>query len=146
MCQKAWSRDLGLLILRLSLGAVFIYHGFGKLTDIATTAGFFEMVNIPFPTFSAWVVGLVEFLGGIAIVLGVYARSAALLTGFTMLVALLTVHLGSPWSGSELAILALGGSMGLAGAGAGKWRLLKGECVCGAKACSECSTGATHTH
>lgn len=147
MCQKAWSRDFGLLVLRLALGSVFMYHGYGKLMDIATTAGFFDMAGIPLPGFFAWVVGLTEFIGGLAIILGVYTKTAALLTGFTMLVALLVVHIGGPWSSSELAILALGGSLGLAGVGAGKWRVLKGnECVCGNKECGKCMTGEQHAH
>ena len=145
MCQKPWFHNAGLLALRLALGAVFIYHGYGKLMDIAMTTGFFDMVGIPLPGFFAWVVALVEFLGGLALILGLYVRTVGLVLAFTMLIALITVHLGSPWGAAELAIIGLGGSLGVAGAGAGKWRVLRNQCVCGAKGCDTCEQGH-HTH
>lgn len=137
--------DAGLLILRVALGVVFAIHGYMKLSGIDATAGFMEMIHIPLPGLFAWVVGLTEFIGGLMLILGVYAKTAATLTSFTMIIALLTVHLGRPWAGAELAILALGGSIAIATNGAGKWRLLKkAECVCGS--CEKCGTDEKHSH
>jgi putative oxidoreductase len=147
ICQKAQATNFGLFALRLALGAVFMFHGYGKLMDIETTTRFFDMVGVPLPMVFAWVVGLVEFIGGALLILGVYVKTVALVTGFTMLLALILVHLGKPWAGAELAVLALGGSLALAGTGAGKWRILqKTECVCGAKACEKCSSSEEHKH
>ncbi len=88
-------RDWGLLILRIVLGAVFIAHGYQKLFVLGAggVAGFFGAIGIPAAAFFAWVVSLVEFFGGIAILVGLVARYAALLLAINMLVALLVVHL-----------------------------------------------------
>lgn len=148
ICQKSITSNLGLFILRLSLGSVFMYHGYGKLTDIETTTSFFDMVGVPFPLILAWIVGLVELIGGAMIILGIYVKTVAMITAFTMIIALVIVHLGKPWAGSELAVLALGSSLALTGTGAGRWRLLKKtECVCGVKSCERCdSEQKEHTH
>ena len=144
-CSKESSKDIGLLVLRVTLGLVFVIHGYMKLSGIEATEGFFDMINIPLPMVFAWIVGLVEFLGGLMMILGVYAKTAGMLTAITMVVALLTVHLGKPWASAELAILALGGSVAVATLGAGKWRLLaKSECVCGS--CDKCGTNEKHSH
>lgn len=138
------SQDLGLLILRLTLGAVFMAHGYMKLHGIDATTGFMTMLGVPLPGFFAWVVGLVEFFGGLALVLGVYAKTAAMLLVVNMIVALLIVHLGKPWAGAELALLALGGSAAISVLGAGKWRLWQNaECACGS--CGMCGN-EKHSH
>lgn len=146
ICTKKETQDIGLLILRLALGSVFIYHGYGKLSNIEATTGFFTMLNLPLPMVFAYLVGLVEFLGGLAVVLGVYVRAVGMALGATMLMALFLVHLGKPWSTAELAILALGGSAALVAVGAGKYRLAKSQCVCGAETCETCAIPGGHTH
>jgi len=123
-------KNLGLFLLRVAVGAVFIYHGWLKLSDIALTTTFFDSVGIPIPVFFAWLVGLVEFVGGIALVLGVWVHTFALLLAVNMLVALLVVHLGAPWSAAELPVVLFGAMVALMGVGAGDWRLVKKECVC----------------
>ncbi len=144
-CSMKDSKDAGLLALRIALGLVFAVHGYMKLTGIEATTGFFDMINVPLPGLMAWVVALIEFVGGLMMILGVYAKTAGALTAFVMVMALLTVHLGKPWAGAELAILALGGSIAIATNGAGKWRLLKkSECACGS--CGMCDSSEKHSH
>lgn len=120
----------GLLALRLAVGAIFIYHGWGKLADMDKTIAGFGMMGFPLPAFFAWLVALVEFVGGIALVLGVYTKEVAKLLAIIMLVAILKVHLGGGFKGMEYQLALLGGSLALAGVGAGKWRLLKRESCC----------------
>ena len=83
--------EAGIAVLRVILGVIFAYHGFGKLFGgIEGTAGMFGSLGIPMPLASAWLVGLVEFVGGLALIAGVGARFAAALLIPTMLVAIAT--------------------------------------------------------
>lgn len=134
-CSEESMRNWGLLLLRVALATIFIYHGWGKLNGIEQTAGFFGKIGIPAAGFMAWVVALVEFLGGIAILLGVYTRFTAKLLAIVMLVALFTAHWGGPWKSAELPIALLGGLCALVGVGGGKWQLLKNECLPWCKTC-----------
>ncbi|MGM0589199.1 MAG: DoxX family protein [Bacteroidota bacterium] len=87
------------LVLRIGLAAVFIVHGWGKLTGIEGTAGFFGNVGIPLPSVMAWVVALVEFVGGILLLVGFQTRIAAALIAIVMIVAMITVKFAKGFSG-----------------------------------------------
>ncbi len=87
------------LLLRIALGVVFIVHGFGKLTDIQSTIGFFGKIGIPLSGFFAWVVALVEFLGGLLVLTGLYTRIAAGLIAVVMVVAMITVKFAQGFAG-----------------------------------------------
>ena len=87
------------LLLRIAVGVVFIIAGYGKLTGIEGTIGFFDSVGIPLPAFSAWLVAIVEFFGGIMVLLGFYTRVPALLLAIVMLVAIITVKFEAGWGG-----------------------------------------------
>ena len=93
--------DLGLFLIRLMLGVVFVYHGGQKLFGIwggygiEGTAGFFEQIGIPFPTVSVVMAGGAEFFGGLALIAGVASRIAGLLLAVTMLVAAFSAHGGA---------------------------------------------------
>lgn len=90
--------DVALLLIRSVLAVVFIFHGSQKLfgwfggPGLSGTAGFMESLGIPLPMLSATLAGSAEFFGGIALLLGVGARLAAVPMAFTMLVAIVTVH------------------------------------------------------
>jgi putative oxidoreductase len=81
-----------LLLLRLYFGIAFIIAGFSKLQNIHGVADFFGSINIPFPVFNAYVVSIVEFVGGICLVLGLGTRLAAIFLGIVMIVAMVTAH------------------------------------------------------
>jgi putative oxidoreductase len=90
--------DLGLLIIRLALAAVFIYHGSQKLfgafggPGIEGFTGFLKSLNVPMPEVSAWLAALAEFVGGIILVLGTGTRLAVIPMIITMIVAIVKVH------------------------------------------------------
>lgn len=127
-------RNGGLLLLRITVGIVFLYHGWMKLSGIDATTAFFASQSIPLAGFFAYVVGLVEFLGGLAVLLGFFTRVAAKLLMIDMIVALLAVHTHMPWQSAELPLVLLGASAGLLGCGGGGWKIWNKDCSC--KMCS----------
>jgi len=86
--------EIALLILRVCVGFVFVYHGALKLFPAGGMDGFTQYLTalgVPSPEINAWLAALTEFLGGLALMCGVYARWAALPLIFVMVVAILTV-------------------------------------------------------
>lgn len=81
-----------LLVIRLYWGLSFAQTGWGKLMNLDRTAGFFESINIPLPKLNAIAAGSTEFLGGLLLALGLFARPAAVPLLFTMIVAYATAH------------------------------------------------------
>jgi putative oxidoreductase len=81
-----------LLAIRLYWGGQFIMTGWGKLSHLDRTADFFANLHLPFPLANAALAGGTEFLGGLALVLGLGARVAALPLIFTMFVAYATAE------------------------------------------------------
>ena len=80
------------LAARLLLSILFIFAGFGKLADIGGTAGWFGSIGLPLPTVAAVVVGLLEFFGGLAILVGFKTRIAAIAIAVFTIAATLVAH------------------------------------------------------
>ena len=120
--------DLGLAVLRIGAGLVFMAHGGQKLFVLGidgVTAGFTQM-GIPLAAVSAPLVALVELLGGLALVVGLLTRLAAVGLAITMLGAILFVHLAAGFflpNGSEFALTLLAAAVALALTGAGDFSL-----------------------
>jgi len=92
-------RDHGLLILRLGLGAMFMWHGLPKLLGgpelWAMVGGALGNFGVTFaPTFWGLLAALSEFGGGLLLILGLAVRPAALAMAGTMVVAS-TMHLAN---------------------------------------------------
>ncbi|MBF2053307.1 MAG: DoxX family protein [Candidatus Sericytochromatia bacterium] len=100
MTPTARRQDLGLLLLRLSVGAVFVFHGSQKLFGafgghgIAGFAGYLGQLGVPLPVMNAWLAASAEFFGGLALLLGLATPLAAVPLTITMLVAGFTAHSG----------------------------------------------------
>ncbi len=86
-------QDWAPAILRVVLGLVFIIHGYPKLFT-PMFAGWLETIGFKPGKFWALVVGVVEFFGGIALILGVFTQIAAALIAVNMLVAMARVKWG----------------------------------------------------
>ena len=88
----------GALLLRVSMGVLFILHGAYLKFLVFTMAGagkFF--VSLGLPDWFAWVVMLYETIGGLALIFGVYARWVALFLGVHLLFAAYLGHGGNGW-------------------------------------------------
>ncbi len=124
MLEKIFSpyRDYSLFVLRLFVGAVFITHGALKLFGgLKGFAGFLQQYGVPAPDLMAPFVAGVEFLGGVAIILGVGTRTTALLLTGVMVVAMATVTLKVGFAGGyDINLALLGGLLALLLAGPGK--------------------------
>lgn len=127
--DSLFSVDAGLLVLRVGFAAVMIAHGLPKIKGVPGVAGFFKQINIPAPTFFAWVVALLETVGAGAIALGAGTRYLAAMNIVTMLVAITRVKMGmgkkgfSGDNGWELEFSLLVIALGLTLAGAGAYSL-----------------------
>lgn len=116
----------GAMVLRVSLGVMWIAHALLKLFvfTLPGTAGFFE--SIGYPGFLAYPVFALELAGGVALVLGLYARQVALALVPIMAVAA-TVHAGNGWvhtsagGGWEYPVFLIAASIALWLSGDGKW-------------------------
>src|ERR671921_2669812 len=85
----------GLTILRVVVGIVFLVHGLQKLflMGFGGVAGMMEGLGVPAPGLFAIILTLVELLGGLALILGLFTRVVAIPLAVDMLVATLMVHL-----------------------------------------------------
>jgi putative oxidoreductase len=92
--------------LRIIAGIGFMMHGLPKLLDISNTQNSFT--NMGLPPELAIIIGLLEFIGGLAILLGVFTRIAAGLLAIDMIGAILLVKLSKGFiDGYELDLLYL---------------------------------------
>ncbi|NHO64344.1 DoxX family protein [Aestuariicella hydrocarbonica] len=92
---------LGPLALRLYLGPIFVLAGWKKLTDIDSTIQWFANpdwgLGLPMPELLAWLASLSEFVGGLALLLGLGVRFFSVPLMVTMIVAAVTVHWPYGW-------------------------------------------------
>ncbi|MFQ3599037.1 MAG: DoxX family protein [Chloroherpetonaceae bacterium] len=119
--SKPISIDGAILLLRLWLGAMMMYHGFPKV--FTNSAGFVEYLTksgYPIPSVMAALAAGAEFFGGLLILIGFLTRPAATLVLITMLVAGFIAHGTEAFSKQELPLTyaTLSLALFLSGAGA----------------------------
>lgn len=86
-------QPLGLLILRIALGLIFLAHGYPKLTrSVEVLQALFVQHGLPAQL--VYVAGVLETFGGVLLIVGIFARPAALLLAVEMGVAIVKVHAG----------------------------------------------------
>ncbi|POA32673.1 MULTISPECIES: DoxX family protein [unclassified Pseudomonas] len=120
----------GLTIMRIFVGLIFAAHGSQKLFGmfggygIAGTAQYMESIGLAPGHLMAILAGGTEFFAGLALVIGLLARPAALGLAFLSLVAIFSVHIHNGLfmanNGYEYALTLLGVSIAVLIEGAGK--------------------------
>lgn len=88
------NRDGIILLARIAITVVFVYSGFGKLTDFQATVGYMDSLHAPMPLLAAVIAVAMEFFVGIALMLGLWVRPLSLLLA---LFALGASFLGHPF-------------------------------------------------
>jgi putative oxidoreductase len=133
--DDARTRDVALLVARIALAWVFIYHGGSTLwgwfhgPTIHEQAVYFSTVGHLHPaTFFVVLAGIIEFFGGIAVLLGVFGRLAGLALVGDMVIAMITITfrngvIGSGGSGYELNVALIGAAFVIALLGTGRFSL-----------------------
>ena len=122
--QLTQYNNIGLLILRLAVAAIFIYHALPKLKN---AKGMAQMMGMP--AGMIFMLGGVEFLSSVGLVLGIYTQLTAVLLAIVMIGAIYfkTVKWRVPFAtmdktgwefdlillAASIAILLGGGSMGI---------------------------------
>src|SRR3989344_3484842 len=98
-------QGLGLFFVRLAVGIVFLVHGVGKLLNagpiplgLSAFSGFLESLGVPAASFAGLLVALIETVGGLLILLGLWTRMAALGTAIVTFVAFFLVHVSKGFS------------------------------------------------
>ena len=119
------NQGFGLLLLRLTVGGIFLYHGITKFQNLEGTVGFFGSIGLA--PFWAYLVATIETLGGALMVLGLWTTVVGLLFTVILVVALIKTKIGNvtSFSGAELDVVLLLASLSLAFAGAGSCSLVK---------------------
>lgn len=117
--------DLASLILRLAVGSLFMVHGYPKLGSQRKTGAEF-MKSTGMPANMIVFAGVVEFFGGLALILGLLTPIVALLSVLWMLSTtwFASSKLKKKYVGGyELDITLLLAALGIAALGAGAFSL-----------------------
>ena len=135
LIKRVLSSDAGLasFILRVPTGLILAAHGAQKLFGafggygLEGTGQWMASIGLEPGMLMAFLAGSAEFFGGLALALGLLTRPAALLTAFTMLVAVFSVHISNGLfmanNGYEYALTLMMVSLALLVQGAGAFSL-----------------------
>ena len=114
------------LIFRVFVGFLFLQHGLQKFA-IVVKAGAAAAPSAPALFSLMWFAGVIEIVVGIAVLIGLFTRGAALVGALQMIVAYVKVHAPqgiNPFlNGGELAVMFFVAFLILLAHGAGKWSL-----------------------
>lgn len=123
-----YHEHLGLFVLRLTTGAIFVVHGAMKIGNAPLVAHFFASIGLNPGMEWAWFIGLVEVLGGAALIFGVATRFFGAVLGVEMLAAIAFTGIGRGFGPHEFELILAAASFAIALIGSGSWSLYPMEC------------------
>ena len=119
-------RETGIALLRIILGIVFVAHGYLKFFKMGMdgAVGFFTSLGIPAPALAAWGVTMLEMIGGLALILGIFTPVLGVLFAIEMAGVIFFAKRGEGFFAPkgyefELTLLVASLALALAGPGAG---------------------------
>lgn len=115
-------QDVGLLLIRIGVGSVFVVHGWWKWQNLSSASEFF--INNGIPGWMVYVVAATELVGGLCVLFGWLARFFSVGLAIIMVVAIATVKFDAGFMGGyefELVLLLM--SLAISFAGAGRYKL-----------------------
>jgi putative oxidoreductase len=116
--------NIGILILRVFIGAAMMTHGCAKLFGgMEKFTGFVTSLGVPAPQVMAYLAALSESLGALLLALGLLTRPAAFMMICTMSVAIFGALSSQPFAKQELAWLYLVPALMFLLKGAGRWSI-----------------------
>lgn len=116
--------DTALLLVRVGLALVFMAHGWDKIVAMSDTVTFFSSIGLS-PVF-AYLVAYTEFIGGLAMLLGVFTGWAGILLAITMLGAIGKVKLNLGFVGGyEFDLVLFLSAIAISLSGAGKYTVVR---------------------
>jgi putative oxidoreductase len=126
------AHDVIALVGRILMSWIFLSSGFGKLMNVAGFSAVLAKRGVPAPSFMGWLGAVVEFGGGVLILLGVKIRYAAILMILFVIVATLISHRYWEFTGEMLTaqktnfwknVTIIGGLLFMFLAGAGRYSI-----------------------
>ena len=108
--------EWSMLVLRVSLGIIFLTHGLQKISGFEGIVKWFGSIGLP--AILAYVVTAIETLGGAFLILGLFTRTAAAGTLFVMLGAIFSVKISKGFIGGyefDVSLLAMSVALILSG-------------------------------
>lgn len=124
-------RGTALLFLRVVTGVIYVAHGYVLKIHgdaaVSDFAGFLGSLSVPSPEFFAYLVVTIEIVGGLALIAGLWTRTAASATALVALFTILLVHAQNGFfvsnNGYEFPLLLLASGIVLATIGGGRYAL-----------------------
>lgn len=108
--------EWSMLLLRITLGIIFLAHGLQKVSGFAGIVKFFGSIGLP--AILAYLVTAIETIGGAFLILGLFTRAAAAGIGMVMIGAILSVKMNKGFIGGyefDVSLLAMAAALILSG-------------------------------
>lgn len=143
-CAKC--NDWSMLIARVLISLIFIVLAYAKFTNMDGVVSYVASQSLPAPELLAWSGAIIEMVAGIAILLGVYTRWAAMVLAIYLVIVTIIFHrdIGDQNQLQQFLknLAIIGGLFMLKLFGGGKLSLMK-HCRCNGGKC-ECKNGKCH--
>lgn len=134
---KRWN-DYAPVPIRLVFGGGFAYHGYPKIFTAEGHQSFLHIMQgmgVPFPEVMAWVIGGLEFFGGVLLMLGAFVFTVSALLVIELVINIITALVNGgfppplnpdqPLPGYENSLLYIAGLLALILGGAGAFSLTR---------------------